>query len=114
MTRGPYAGIVFFQPSDNKQTMTVTANATGITGTIYAPAAALSESGNGAINASLIVDRLGIEGSESAGASTLTNTKGAIEDQGLHAGLVTTQSGRVQWRSGPGIWSPPRRTFART
>ena len=40
MTRGPYAGIVFFQPGDNTQTMTVTANATGITGTIYAPAAA--------------------------------------------------------------------------
>ena len=37
---GPYAGVVFFQPQDNSKTMTVTANATGITGTIYAPAAA--------------------------------------------------------------------------
>ncbi len=78
MTRGPYAGIVFFQPSDNKKTMTVTANATGITGTIYAPAAALSESGTGALNASLIVDRLEIEGSGSAGTSTPTNTKEAM------------------------------------
>ena len=42
--------------------MTVTGNASGITGTIYAPGAALSESGNGAINASLIVDTITISG----------------------------------------------------
>ena len=34
---GPYAGIVFFQPSDNKQTITVTANASGIIGMVYVP-----------------------------------------------------------------------------
>jgi len=78
LARGPYAGIVFFQPSDNKQTMTVTANATGITGTIYAPAATLSESGNGALNASLIVDRLTINGNGVAGPSRLTNTNQAV------------------------------------
>ncbi len=42
-TSGTYAGIVFFQPSDNTQPLTVSANASGITGTIYAPAAQLSE-----------------------------------------------------------------------
>ena len=45
-TSGIYAGIVFFQPSDNTKAMTVTTNASGITGTIYAPGAALTESGN--------------------------------------------------------------------
>ena len=33
---GIYAGVVFFQPPDNPKTITVTANATGINGTIYA------------------------------------------------------------------------------
>ena len=37
MTSGPNAGVVFFQPSDNKQAMTVTGNASGSTGTIFAP-----------------------------------------------------------------------------
>ena len=78
MTRGPYAGIVFFQPNDNHQTITLAATATGITGTIYAPAAPLSESDNGALNASLIVDRLLIEGNAVAGTSTLTSTKQAM------------------------------------
>ncbi len=78
MTRGPYAGIVFFQPSDNKQTVTVTANTTGITGTIYAPAAPLSLTGNGAINASLIVDKIAIKGIDVPGPSTLTKTNEAV------------------------------------
>ena len=46
LTSGPYAGIVLFQPPDNTKTITVSGNASGITGTIYAPGAALSESGN--------------------------------------------------------------------
>ncbi|WP_165230645.1 right-handed parallel beta-helix repeat-containing protein [Aquisphaera insulae] len=59
---GIYAGIALFQPSDNTKPISVTTNASGITGTIYAPAAALSESGNAALNASLIVKRLSISG----------------------------------------------------
>ena len=51
-TSGTYAGIVFFQPPDNTKALTVTGNASGITGTIYAPAAQLSESGNGVLDAS--------------------------------------------------------------
>ena len=61
-TSGTYAGIVFFQPADNTKALTVTGNASGITGTIYAPAAPLSESGNAVLNASLIVDTLTISG----------------------------------------------------
>ena len=61
-TSGPYAGIVFFQPSDNTNALTVSGIAPGITGTIYAPGAALSESGNATLNASLIVKTLTISG----------------------------------------------------
>ena len=46
MTTGTYAGIVIFQTRDNSKAMTISGNASGMTGTIYAPAAALSESGN--------------------------------------------------------------------
>ena len=38
-TSGIYAGIVFFQPLDNTKTMTVTGNASGISGSTYAPGA---------------------------------------------------------------------------
>jgi len=70
-TSGAYAGIVFFQPADNTKALTVTANASGITGTIYAPAAQLSESGNGSLNASLIVDTLTISDNGVAGSLAL-------------------------------------------
>jgi hypothetical protein len=73
MMSGSYAGIVFFQPSDNTQAITVTRNASGITGTTYAPGAGLSESGSGAIKGSLIVDTLRISGNGVAGPGTLTN-----------------------------------------
>jgi hypothetical protein len=61
-TSGTYAGIVFFQPLDNTKALTVTANASGISGTIYAPGAQLSLSNSGALNANLIVDMLTISG----------------------------------------------------
>jgi hypothetical protein len=48
----------------------VSGNASGIAGTIYAPAAGLSESGNGAINASLIVDTITISGNGIADVMT--------------------------------------------
>ncbi|QEH34974.1 putative outer membrane protein pmp20 precursor [Aquisphaera giovannonii] len=63
---GIYAGIVLFQPSDNTKAMSVTTNASGIAGTIYAPAVTLSESGNAALNASLIVKRLSLSGNGAA------------------------------------------------
>jgi len=66
LTSGPSAGIVFFQPPDNTRGLTVGGNASGIAGTIYAPGAALCESGNGALAASLIVDTLTISGNGTA------------------------------------------------
>ena len=47
-TTGTYAGIVIFQSRDNTKALTVSGNASGMTGTIYAPAAQLAESGNAA------------------------------------------------------------------
>jgi hypothetical protein len=72
MISGPYAGIVFFQPRDNKQPLTVTANASGIMGMVYAPGAALAETGNGVIEGSLIVDTLSISGNGVVGPGPTT------------------------------------------
>jgi len=77
-TSGTYAGIVFFQPVDNKQAITVAANASGITGTVYAPAAQLAESLNGALNASLIVELLAISGNGVAGSLALAAPSGVV------------------------------------
>src|SRR5208337_4642967 len=42
-TSGTYAGIVFFQPSDNKQALTVSANGSAITGTFFSNDTATTE-----------------------------------------------------------------------
>jgi hypothetical protein len=79
---------VFFQPSENKQTLTVTGNASGVSGTIYAPGAGLSESGNGALDASLVVDTITIGGNGVADAQTAGGGASAAVD-----GPATTTGG---------------------
>ena len=69
-TSGTYAGIVFFQPLDNTKSISVSGNASAMIGTIYAPGAQLSETRNGALQASLIVDTLTINGNGSVGAAS--------------------------------------------
>jgi hypothetical protein len=86
-TSGTYAGIVFFQPPNNTKTFTMTGNASGISGTIYAPAASLSDSSNGAVAASLIVDKLSISGNGSAGSPNAHASAVSVD------GPVTTISG---------------------
>ena len=83
MMSGPYAGIVFFQPSDNEQAITVTGNASGITGTTYAPGLGFPRAANGAINGSLIVDTLTISGNGVVGPGppTYKNQNAAVFDQ---------------------------------
>ncbi len=61
-TSGTYAGIVIFQSRDNSKALTISGNASGMNGTIYAPAAALTESGNAQLSASIDVDTLTISG----------------------------------------------------
>ena len=93
-TTGPYAGIVFFQPVDNTKAITVTANAAGLSGTIYAPSAQLAESGNAAVAASLIVDALSISSNGAVGAS--------IAASGVPAdGSVTAAAGATAVPTGP-------------
>jgi hypothetical protein len=82
-TSGIYAGIVFFQPPDNTKAITVTARASGITGTIYAPAAPLSESGNAVVSTSLIVDTLTI------------SVNGALDVVDQVLGVLQNESSRV-------------------
>ncbi len=78
MTTGTYAGIVIFQTRDNSKAMTISGNASGMTGTIYAPAAQLSESGNAALNAALIVDTLSISGNGVENTITLDSPTGTV------------------------------------
>ena len=62
-TTGTYAGIVIFQPRDNTKALTFSGNASGMTGTIYAPAAAARrERQRAQLNAALVVDTLTISG----------------------------------------------------
>jgi Bacterial Ig-like domain (group 3) len=73
-TTGTYAGILIFQDRANSKALTFSGNAMqGITGTIYAPAAQLDESGNATIGSttnpiSLVVDTLSLSGNAIANA----------------------------------------------
>ncbi len=76
MTTGAYAGIVIFQTRDDTKALTISGNASGMTGMIYAPKAALTESGNAALDVSLIVDTLSISGNGVANTVTLDAAAG--------------------------------------
>ena len=77
-TSGTYAGIVIFQPHDNAKALDLSGNASGMTGTVYAPTAQLSESGNAELNASVVVDTLTISGNGVANGLTLDSPAGAV------------------------------------
>ncbi len=77
-TTGTYAGIVIFQPRDNTKALTISGNASGMTGTIYAPAAQLAESGNAQLNAAIVVDTLTISGNGVANTVTLNAPTGTV------------------------------------
>ncbi len=62
-TTGTYAGIVIFQSRDNPTALSLSGNAVaGLAGTVYAPKAQLSLSGNGHLVDTLIVDTLSLSG----------------------------------------------------
>ncbi len=83
-TTGTYAGILIFQDRNNAKALTFSGNAMeGVTGTIYAPAAQLAESGNAQIGSasnpiSLVVDTLTISGNAIANALSLTSPAGTV------------------------------------
>ncbi|MEQ1829700.1 MAG: hypothetical protein ABL921_27305 [Pirellula sp.] len=61
-TSGMYSGMTFFQARDNTQQVSVSGNASGMNGLLYAPQAQLVLSGNGQLQMSLVVDRLSMTG----------------------------------------------------
>jgi uncharacterized repeat protein (TIGR03803 family) len=62
-TSGTYAGIVIFQPSANTRAISLSGNAAnGLTGTVYAPAALLTLSGNATLNGAVVVNQLSLSG----------------------------------------------------
>jgi hypothetical protein len=73
---GIYAGIVIWQSRDNGKAITISGNASGMTGTIYAPAALMAESGNASLNAAIIADTMTISGNGVANALSLTSPSG--------------------------------------
>ena len=77
-TTGTYAGVVIFQSRENSKALTISGNASGMTGTIYAPAASLAESGNASLNAALIVDTLSISGNGVSNTVTLSSPSGTV------------------------------------
>jgi hypothetical protein len=81
---GTYAGILMYQARDNAKALTFSGSAMqGITGTIYAAAAQLVQSGNAQIGnssspISIIVDTLTMSGSVVANALTLSSPAGSV------------------------------------
>src|SRR5208282_2637111 len=75
---GTYAGIVIFQTRDNSKALTVSGNASGMTGTVYAPAAQLAESGNTQLDAAVVVDTLTVSGNGVANTVTLDAPSGTV------------------------------------
>jgi Bacterial Ig-like domain (group 3)/MBG domain (YGX type)/NHL repeat len=81
---GTYAGILIDQARDNNKALTFSGNAMqGVTGTIYAPAAQLAESGNAQIGSSsnpvsIIVDTLTLSGNGIANTVTLSSPSGTV------------------------------------
>jgi hypothetical protein len=75
---GTCAGIVIFQPGDNASALSISGNTSGLSGTIYAPTAPLSESGNAQLNASLVVDTLTIRGNGIVNGPTLDSPAGTV------------------------------------
>jgi hypothetical protein len=77
-TSGTYAGIVIFQTRDNSKALTISGNASGMTGTVYAPATQLAASGNATLNAAVIVDTLTISGNGVANILSLSAPTGTV------------------------------------
>jgi hypothetical protein len=71
---GTYAGVLFFQPSSNTQTVSLTANAAiGLNGTLYAPAAILNINGGGQLKTAAIVNQLKFTGNGGNASTTVSS-----------------------------------------
>jgi hypothetical protein len=76
--------VVLFQPSANTRAISLSGNAVqGLTGTVYAPAALLSLSGNATLNGAVVVNQLSLSGNAAStlavdGADSSAGTAGQL------------------------------------
>src|SRR5262249_42580410 len=95
-----YNGILFFQSRDNTRAISLNASSvTGISGTVYAPAAAVSLGGSSTLKAPMIVNTLTLSGnggsalvSELSTANT-NGTVGQLLGNNLYVYLGSANSG---------------------
>jgi hypothetical protein len=91
-TTGSYAGVLILQPAANTQALSFSGNAmAGVSGTVYAPAAQLVESGNAEVSATVIVDTMTLSGNAIANVVIVTTPSGAVA-----SGLSTPGAGLLQ------------------
>jgi hypothetical protein len=85
-TTGTYAGLLIFQSRQNTRALSFSGNAmAGMTGTIYAPSALLSMSGNASLQSPLVVGTLNLSGNVS-----LTQTAAGSDGSGDSSGIANT------------------------
>jgi hypothetical protein len=91
-SNGTHAGTVIFQARDNTKAASLSGNATlgGLKGVVYTPAAQLSISGNGAMQATLIVDNLRMSGNAASSLSAGTAAPSGDAQAILAAGQLRT------------------------
>ncbi len=75
---GTYVGLVFVQPSDNAKALSMSGNATTLSGTVLAPSAQLTLSGNAQLNAAVVVDTIVVSGNGVSNGLTPTAPAGTI------------------------------------
>ncbi|MGO9918990.1 MAG: beta strand repeat-containing protein, partial [Isosphaeraceae bacterium] len=75
---GPYAGLVFVQPSANAKALGISGNAVALSGTVFAPSAQLNLSGNAQLNAAVVVDTMTVSGNGVANVATLDAPSGSV------------------------------------
>jgi ELWxxDGT repeat protein len=83
---GPFSGILIFQSRQNTRALSVSGNGVaGISGIIYAPNALLTISGNGQLQASLVVGTLNVSGN-----AALTQMAAGSDGSGDSSGSANT------------------------
>jgi hypothetical protein len=99
-TSGAYRGILFFQSRDNTRAISLNASSvTGISGTVYAPAAAVSLGGSSQLKTAMIVNTLTLSGNGgsalvSVGSDASTSgTVGQLLGNNLYVYLDNANSG---------------------
>jgi hypothetical protein len=109
-TGGTYAGVVIFQARDNTRALSLSGNGVlGLQGTIYAPAALLSLSGNAQTQAALVVNTLTVSGNGSStlsadGANSADTSVGQLlgtalylyVDNSTNGGFTSEENARIQ------------------